>query len=208
MTDEITNYLTISGPADSIKKFREKAIGPGPLYRSDEIIKGLFIRWGMHDAEQLRHVARSEKSEVLQFQNFIPIPKQVLEASFDEKGYDWEIENWGVKWGAIDPETLDDETDSSKLVYKFRTAWLTPKTFFEQISRQFPNLLFSCEFFDVALPHLHARIIEYENGQLRADRLGSSVEHVMTDWVDDYPVGGYVMLRRGQIHESSNSNLS
>lgn len=196
MPNEITNYLTLTGSAGSLKKFKEKAVGPSPLYRLDEYTNQQLKKSGTQAADQKRRAARAEKDEVFQFHKFIPIPKHILEASFDERGYDWEFENWGVKWGAIDPKILDDETDSSKLVYKFRTAWVPPSRFLEVVGRQFPELLFTCEFLDFEQPYLPARIIEYKNGQLIADRPGSPIEEVITDWVDGIPKEGYVRLLR------------
>lgn len=198
MPNEITNFLTITGPSKSLMKFREMAVGRSPMYRMKENEKHLQNELlEANPILKMMLAARVNSGETFQFHNFIPIPKKVLEAGYNEKGRDWEYENWGVQWGAIYPKILDEETNSRKLVYKFGTAWSTPQLFFKGISRQFPELLFVCEFLDFEQPYLPARIIEYKKGQLRADRPGSQIEIVTTDWYEDgSPRAGHAFIQR------------
>ena len=176
MADEITNYLTLNGPAGSLTKFREKAVGPMPIYKLSDNKKHQQDKWVRSiPVLKMMRAERIKSGETFQFHNFIPIPKNVLEAGYDEIGRDWEYENWGVAGGAIYPKILDDETDSSKLVYRFQTLWEPPLRFIEVVSIQFPDNLFMCEFFQREQPYLPARIIEYNNGQLIADRPGSPI---------------------------------
>lgn len=118
-----SNTLIIRGKtskleeSSKLEEFRRRAVGIRPAYAGVAPLK----------------------ETVLEFSNFVPIPKEVLEAGYDKAGYDWEIENWGVKWGAIDSEVsvLDME-----LEYKFSTPWCAPIKWLEQVAAQYPDLMF------------------------------------------------------------------
>lgn len=47
--------------------------------------------------------------------------------------YEWNVQNWGTKWGAYDLEIRDDST------VKFETAWSHPLPVMEALSRKFPH---------------------------------------------------------------------
>ena len=85
------NKLTITGPEADVRSFKEKAAGPCPWLKPDET-----------------------EVEVLNFHSLVPVPDEVLQAGYEAAGYDWERENWGCKWGADEPQILDEgETVSS-----------------------------------------------------------------------------------------------
>ena len=57
--------------------------------------------------------------------------------------YDWCLDNWGTKWGAIDPVVYEEgHKKSERLRYEFRTAWSPPTGIISELSKQFYNLEF------------------------------------------------------------------
>ena len=61
--------------------------------------------------------------------------------------YDWEYENWGVKWGDCHTHILDESDNelpdgSYKVDYQFDTPWGTADNAFLKISAMFPTLRF------------------------------------------------------------------
>ena len=54
--------------------------------------------------------------------------------------YDWQHDNWGVKWG--DCNTFIDEQDEASVKFRFETPWGTAEKAFLKISSMFPELIF------------------------------------------------------------------
>jgi hypothetical protein len=72
------------------------------------------------------------KTQCLDQNTILPYPKKYADMDADSKepyiskgfnagGYGWCVENWGTKWGIVDPELVDESDDS--LSYGFRCAW-------------------------------------------------------------------------------------
>ena len=56
--------------------------------------------------------------------------------------YDWQLENWGCKWGCCGFEWLcDDET-----AFCMDTPWSAPSPIFHKLVELYPSLTFSCHF--------------------------------------------------------------
>lgn len=85
------------------------------------------------------------KDAVLDFYKLIPYPKDVLKAPYDPVQYDWEVNNWGCKWGANNPHLSETRIGRKKkrLVYNFDTAWAPALGFFVKSSKLFKKLEFS-----------------------------------------------------------------
>ena len=122
MANMCENYLRISGPADDVGRFKERAMGYSP--------------WHMP--------VSGEAPEPLNFHSLLPIPDEVLAAGYHAAGYEWEYEHWGCKWGACGSRIVDDWDEG--LLYEFDSAWSPPLQFIEQVSRQWPTLVFVLEY--------------------------------------------------------------
>lgn len=63
--------------------------------------------------------------------------------------YQWCPKNWGTKWNACDPHVDEIVKSSDGEAYQvnifFNTAWSYPEGIFEELSRQYPELLFEVE---------------------------------------------------------------
>jgi hypothetical protein len=115
------NKLTITGPEADVRSFKEKAAGPCPWLKPDET-----------------------EVEVLNFHSLVPVPDEVLQAGYEAAGYHWERENWGCKWGADEPQILDE--GGNCIIYEFCTAWSPPIEFLQKVAVQRPALKFILEY--------------------------------------------------------------
>jgi len=71
------------------------------------------------------------------FNNVTPMPE---EYHFDEKWYDWRVENWGTHWNAKDTEIIDDT--STELEIFFETAWSHPDKILGKLNDMFKEVEF------------------------------------------------------------------
>jgi hypothetical protein len=110
------NNLTITGPEADVQAFKTKAVGHSP--------------WEEPAGEP----------DALNFHSLVPVPKEVLKAGYESAGYDWEIANWGCKWGASDPEIRDEW--ENHVEYEFYTTWSPPIEFLQTVAVQWPSLVF------------------------------------------------------------------
>ncbi len=115
-------FLTVKGENEHVQRFKAVAVG--------------HCSWNKPPED--------EKPNVLNFHSLVPIPAEVLQASYNPKGYDWELANWGCKWGACSSELVDD--NGSELFYSFDTAWAPPTQFLKHLGKLWPNLMFLLEY--------------------------------------------------------------
>jgi hypothetical protein len=120
MPNWCNNTLRVTGPKADVARFKKQAVGHSPWPKV------------------------SQNAEALNFHSLVPIPAQVLSAGYEAAGYDWERDNWGCKWGACNPELLDDS--DRELLYQFDTAWSPPITFLGSAAKQWPTLNFVMEY--------------------------------------------------------------
>jgi hypothetical protein len=57
--------------------------------------------------------------------------------------YNWRVSNWGTKWDACES---DWDLDDRELTIHFQTAWAPPIGWLENVSAQFPELVFKMTF--------------------------------------------------------------
>jgi len=91
--------------------------------------------------------------------------------SFEERygatsWYDFNIRNWGTKWGAYDQVMTDEITPAgARLVtINFETAWSPPEPIILKIIRMFPKVLIRLEYFEGGMGYQGH--IEGENGEV------------------------------------------
>ena len=116
MPNWCSNNLTITGPQVDVEAFKTKAVGHSP--------------WEEPEGEP----------DTLNFHSLVPVPEEVLKAGYEPAGHDWELANWGCKWGASDPEILDEW--EGHVEYEFHTAWSPPIEFLQKVAVQWPSLVF------------------------------------------------------------------
>lgn len=81
--------------------------------------------------------------------------------------YDWQYQNWGVKWGDSNTRFTSDPSDSDDIRLMFDTPWGPPIKGITKISEQFPNCTFTISFSEEGMEFMGAaRII---NGEIVAE---------------------------------------
>jgi hypothetical protein len=123
MPNWCTNTLAIYGPEEEIKRFKAKAAGHSP--------------WA-HD-----------ESNLLNFHSLVPVPPEVIAAGYNTAGYEWELANWGCKWGACESDLIEEWEGFLK--YTFDTAWSPPMTFLGKLGPQWPTLIFLLDYEEMGI---------------------------------------------------------
>lgn len=126
MPNWCSNNLRVYGPETDVARFKEQATGYSP--------------W--------EHVM-NQKQSVLNFHSLVPVPPEILEAGYNDAGYNWEREQWGCKWGACEPELVDEW--EGHLHYSFETAWTPPLVFLEKVARPWPMLKFLLDYEELSM---------------------------------------------------------
>ena len=133
MADSVWITMNVSGDAAKLKKFVEEQKG----------------RNRPTDDTKLPEI------KDLQFNNLIPYPHDPLrreiydgeEYKFTEYhlfGYQWEKDNWGCKWGAMNIEL--DYNYKTEAAYHFETANVFPDKWFKVLYTKYNELDFYIEF--------------------------------------------------------------
>ena len=108
MPNWCNNKLTVFGPDEDVQRFKKNAIGNSPWH------------------------TEQEKKNVLNFHSLTPVPPEVVSAGYDQAGYEWELMNWGCKWGACSTELVEER--EGHLTYFFDTAWSPPIPFLSKLA--------------------------------------------------------------------------
>src|SRR4051794_27099727 len=120
MPNWCSNQLTITGPEEDVLAFKEKAAGHSP--------------WPEAPQELNR----------LNFHSLVPVPEEILGQGYREAGCDWELKNWGCKWGSCNTWIVDE--DPGSIIYEFDTAWSPPLQFIATVAKQRPTLTFTLAY--------------------------------------------------------------
>lgn len=144
MPNWCSNELTITGLSARLEEFRQQAVGLRPKYKEREV---------------------EEKTNILQFNNFVPVPQELLDAGYDKGGYEWELEHWGVKWGACDV-SIEDAANENVLQYLFNTPWKDPDKWLTKVAEDFPGLVFYLKYDEPGMGFCGD--MKFKNGRLVA----------------------------------------
>ena len=147
MPNWVYNSMNVSGKAEAVKAFAEKASKPRPDgFDKDEVTY--------------------EETDGLSFWNFVAPPDEAIESGeyFGTNGfvngeavgktkfnwYEWNINNWGVKWDAGDVSmefSADEKSGMGYISGSYQTAWGIPEPVMNAMVEQHPDLEFSfyCE---------------------------------------------------------------
>jgi Ferredoxin-like domain in Api92-like protein len=123
MPNWCTNTLAIYGPEADVKKFKEKSPGISPWH--------------------------GEESNILNFHSLIPVPSEIIAIGYNNTDYEWELANWGCKWGACESELIEEW--EGHLKYTFDTAWAPPVPFLSKLGPQWPTLIFLLDYEEMGI---------------------------------------------------------
>ncbi len=135
MDARIECKLFVFGESKSVKEFKQRLEGIYPTYQIGHGCPSCRIE--LEPTEPEKHP--------LCFNNTIPVPETKLAQGYPKAGMYWEINNWGVKWGAVD-DTIIEETENS-VTYAFWTPSAPPRKWVSITSKTFPKLRFSLAYF-------------------------------------------------------------
>jgi hypothetical protein len=167
--------LNVSGDAESIRRFKNKARGHTQSY--NECREG---EWPLHDDIRMKAILSTvpDGGEVvdLSFHALYPIPDDFLRFPYDDNravslgvlvgeerpygGYEWERTHWGVKWGSCESDLVFEE--DVFLQYEFTTPWGPPIEFLQKVSEDWPDLVFEMEYSESGMGF--AGKIGFQNG--------------------------------------------
>lgn len=120
MAEWVDNKLVIKGPADSLKRFIKRAEGENPHYRQTDQGPGT--------------------QQVFSFHALYPVPLNVLEESYAQYGFDWELNHWGCKWGAS--ESKLERVSVNRVIYTFDTPTGPPVLLLSNLAKEYDDLRF------------------------------------------------------------------
>ena len=134
------NELTVSGPADELKRF---------VFAT----QGLPAKYSLAEWEKRAGAKESPTQPFFCFEALVPTPQSVLDVGFSADrdtnaidGYHWNVENWGTKWDvyedAITPEHMGWFEGCTAIQFSFDTAWSPPIEWLAKVVEMFPELHF------------------------------------------------------------------
>jgi hypothetical protein len=79
----------------------------------------------------------------------VPIPPEILSAGYEQAAYEWELKNWGCKWGACNAEEVEE--CEGHFTYFFDTAWSPPIPFLSKLAPEWPTLIFLLDYEEMGM---------------------------------------------------------
>ena len=120
MPNWIYNNLRIDGPKESVKRIMDQMSNPLKDCKDDIVF------------------------------SFFNIVSPTDNEDYNKNWYDWNIQNWGVKWdinqSEINLEGPFEFDDNMIVSYNFNTPWESPYKAIKRLSEQYPDVIFSLEY--------------------------------------------------------------
>jgi len=140
MPNWCANEMEVSGPTERVKLFMKEVSGRGPYDREE---KNLF-----------------------DFNKVVPMPEEAI-SDYENIGYNWQLANWGCKWGASTFSCNIEELSTGSAVahYVYDTPWAPGnECFFKELSLKYPDLRFFNKYVEPGMAF--AGEITAENGNV------------------------------------------
>ena len=150
MPNWCNNDLIVQGDKTQLNHFVRKAKGIEPQYKLSEDEKKFYTE----------EMLKPQECELC-FNQFVPVPKEILEQGFSTAGYNWQVDNWGTKWGA---SVHAFEVCGDTVAVHFDTAWSPPEKVIMAMSNQFPKLTFSLTYAECGM--MFAGKLEVKAGRI------------------------------------------
>jgi hypothetical protein len=163
MPNWCSNSLYVSGDSDKVKEFKNWVI--------TEVSVTEIVRDEQYNAvlgENGEPLTKEVMRERFTFEKLFPTPLELLadvdpiphKEGEDEEAYEarleqlkekyghsgwynWRVSNWGTKWDACES---DWDLEDDGMTIHFQTAWAPPIGWLENVSAQFPELVFKMTF--------------------------------------------------------------
>lgn len=164
MPNHCSNDLFVSGPADEVKRFLEKAVrlaDDGGATLNEDFIMPYPEEFKQKDKLATEYQQRFDAEwELSQVQNPSLMYKEFSEKfqanngprvvdGFNSGGYEWCNSNWGTKWGSYNGAIPEITKEGKRLKLTFDTAWSPyDNGFFKCLSSLFPALRIVNKFYE------------------------------------------------------------
>lgn len=141
------NKLTVTGPAADIAAFVDQAHGPVQQFALTDAEREWLRQEG-------RDLDEPPAVEVFCFHRLVPLPPEALSRPYDDgsrrreagyrQGFTWEIELWGIRWGAQKSKLA--QKLPCRVTYTYKTPWGPGGKFFENLTKRWPTLTFALSY--------------------------------------------------------------
>lgn len=143
MPNWATNVLSIEGDNDKIAEFISKV-------KTDEQAYPHIMQNLLPCPQELTDTVSGHIPETSpDYAEWMQKKASNMEKYGHQDWYDWQIANWGVKWG--DSETELVAVSDRRAEYRFETPWSPPIAGFDAISEMFPELTFVLRYYDMGM---------------------------------------------------------
>lgn len=198
MPNWVATIMEITGEPEELERFRKGV----KVSTREEPVYDFSKEYGS------QQIGTREVEVLSILDGFVPIPEELYEVTHpvraeqeelaqkmvDKYGfadwYNWQYENWGVKWGDCHTQLDDEQHDEPKLVYRFDTPWGTAEKGFLQISKMFPTLRFQFRYDEEAGFFAGSHVMR--NGEILYEGMFAPCEYEEeVDWDDEESMRKY-----------------
>ena len=153
MPNYVINKVVINGSVETISKVKKQILnyddGEGNV--SDFSFQTIIPRPKSLDIENSTMVDKAIeyiRANDEYYEKYISLANKAIE-NIKKYGYkdwyDWNRNNWGTKWDAMEVSVDADDTTIS---LDFQTAWSTPEPVFLELAKQYPDITIQVEYAD------------------------------------------------------------
>lgn len=101
----------------------------------------------------------THEASIFSCQKIIPRP-----SNQDNNWYEWNIANWGSKWGAYDIEVLNDDWENGEWHIYFQSAWSPLEPVIQALAKQHKKLSFYYSYYEWGCDFMGSQT--YEKGSI------------------------------------------
>ena len=105
----------------------------------------------------------------LDFNVAVPAPEDI-----GDGWYEWNIDNWGTKWGPCYPEDPEVSSDGAEFSVSFETAWAPPTPWVHAIASKHPEVTVTLAYSEPGMEF--EGIVEVKGDSVLTDKEFETVE--------------------------------
>ncbi|MFQ6611083.1 MAG: hypothetical protein ACE5D7_09845 [Fidelibacterota bacterium] len=138
MPNQTTNQLKIEGSLDSLYKLQNFVKGEEQCFSCNSILPM---------PKELEGTIKGSNPDKI---NDKERRRELREKYGYDNWYDWQVANWGVKWGvySLDDEPLTWDNGENSLSVEFYSPWSPPFPVIALLAKMYPELRFTLDYFD------------------------------------------------------------
>lgn len=158
MPNWVYNNFSATGPSEVVDKLVADMAGPYEELNAE----GELYLCTPEDQFTFRNILFIPSDKLVEYNTTHGWSNGERTGDTEYNWYNWNINNWGVKWDASDVEVYRDESDG--VLYKFSTPWSTVTTLLVMhLSTRYPELIFN---YDYEEEQGWGGEIQFQNGEI------------------------------------------